>query len=568
MSNVASAPPPLPPKRRKGIALIPLNELAHQPLTKRDLLLLLPALILSLMLNGAFVGSVLLFSRPPQVAVAAAAQSNLQTTKFEPKKPGEELVDPNAEELPIGDPDIKADVKADLEPPLPEAPPILAPLKDPESQQGLGTGMEPGIQGLDGAGALGISGMPLVDKGYGFTGNGGAGPLGEGFGILDGKGGGKLTAGGHGLRQGDLNKLAPMLGATDESQRAVALGLKWLKMHQNPNGLWSFENYHRCHGKDCGCRVPIEDGNNIDFNDTAATALGLMPFLGAGHTHLKATPYRETVFSAIEALRRRMDKQGYFGGTMYGHGLATIALCEAYSLTKDPKLRDSAQRAVDFIAYAQNPRTGGWRYQPRTNGDTSVVGWQVMALESAAMADLKVNPQTLDLATKWLDACQVKVPSLNNPAAHRIAYQYMPGEYTSPALTAVGVLGREYLGWGPKHPDLISGCEYLIERPPPRLEEYLPGEKLELYYWYYATQALHHMSGDYFSRWNPRIRDLLVKTQEREGHKAGSWDPTIADYGNRGGRIYATSMAVLTLEVYYRYLPLYRRDFLMDAPKN
>lgn len=565
MSTAPTGQSAMLPKRKKGLALLPLNELAHQPLTKRDLWLLMPALLLSLLLNAAFVASVIFFTEPPARPASNGAQASTQTTKFEPKKPGDDLVDPNAEELPIGDPDIKADVKADPEPPLPEAPPIIAPLKDPDLQQGLGTGKEPGIQGMDGPGALGISGLPLVDKGYGYTGNTGAGPLGEGFGILEGKGGGKLTAGGHGLRQGDLNKLAPMLGATDESQRAVALGLKWLKMHQSPNGLWSFENYHR-HNKECNCRVGIEQ--DVDPNDTASTALGLLPFLGAGHSHQKATPYRETVFNGLEALRRRMDKQGYFGGTMYGHGLATIAFCEAYSLTKDPKLRETAQRAVDFIAIAQNPRTGGWRYQPRSTGDTSVVGWQIMALESAAIAELKVNQTALDMSIKWLDACQVKVPSLNDPAAKRIAYQYIPGEYTSPALTAVGVLNREYLGWGPKHPDLISGCEYLIERPPPRLEEYLPGEKLELYYWYYATQALHHMSGDYFSRWNPRIRELLVKTQEREGHRAGSWDPTIADYGNRGGRIYATSLAVLTLEVYYRYLPLYRRDFGKEAAKK
>lgn len=557
---------PLPPqsavgarKRRRGLALIPLNELANRPLTKRDLWLLMPALLLSLLLNGVFVASVLLFSEPPQSPPAASPQAKAQTTAFEPKKPGDDLVDPNAEELPIGEMEVKADVKADALPPEIEAPPILLPKPPPDMNEGLGKGPEAGIQGNDGPGALGLSGMPLVDKDYGYAGSGGAGPLGAGFGLAEGKGGGKFNAGGHGLRQGDLNKIANLMGGTDESQRAVALGLAWLKVHQSPSGLWSFDNYHK-HPKNCDCRVLVEEG--IEANDTAATALGLLPFLGAGHHHQKPTPYRETVFIGLEALRKRMDKQGYLGGTMYGHGIATLALCEAYSLTKDPKLRDAAQRAVDLIVFAQNDRSGGWRYEPRTGGDTSVVGWQVMALESAAMAELKVKPHTLDLCMKWLDSCQVKVDGLNDPNVKRVAYAYMPGEFTTPALTAAGLLNRQYLGWGPKHPDLISGCEYLMERLPPRLEEYLPGERLELYYWYYGTQVLHHMSGDYFSRWNPRVRELLVRTQEREGHKAGSWDPTIADHGRRGGRIYSTALAVLTLEVYYRYLPLYRRDFL------
>lgn len=550
-------------KRKRAVAWIPLNELAHQRLRRRDLWLLLPALLLSLLLNGLFVGSVLLFGGTPPAPATGGGRDNVQATAFEPKKPGDDLIDPDAEDLPIGGPEMKVDLKPDTPPPL-EAPPLHVPLPDAQ-QQGLGSGPEPGIQGNEGPGALGLSGLPLVDKGYGFTGSGGAGPMGEGFGLLQGKGGGKLTAGGHGLRHGDLNTLANQLGGNDASQRAVALGLKWLKMHQQPDGRWSFENYHR-HSRDCNCQVAIEQ--DIESNDTAATALGLLPFLGAGHTHRKPTIYRETVFNALEALRRRMDKQGYLGGTMYGHGLATLALCEAYSLTKDPKLRETAQRAVDFMVFAQNERSGGWRYEPRSNGDTSVVGWQVMALESAIMAELKVPPRTLDLCTKWLDSTQVLVDGLNDPAKKRVAYQYMPGEYTSPALTAAGLLSRQYLGWQPKNADLLSGCEYLMERLPPKLEDYLPGEKLELYYWYYGTQVLHHMSGDYFSRWNPRIRDLLVKTQELEGHKAGSWDPTISDYGNRGGRIYATSMAVLTLEVYYRYLPLYRRDFLKENKEN
>src|SRR5205823_4456771 len=101
----------------------------------------------------------------------------------------------------------------------------------------------------------------------------------------------------------------------------------------------------------------------------------------------------------------KQGRDGSFGGGMYAHGLAAIAMCEAYGMTSDPVLRGSAQRAIDFIRAAQSDN-GGWRYQPREGGDTSVVGWQVMALKSGQMAGLIVddsrNP-TLARASRWLD---------------------------------------------------------------------------------------------------------------------------------------------------------------------
>jgi hypothetical protein len=95
--------------------------------------------------------------------------------------------------------------------------------------------------------------------------------------------------------------------------------------------------------------------------------------------------------------------------------------------------------------------------------------------------------------------------------------------------------------------------------------ENLPPEKAaslgEAYYFYYATQVLHHMEGPEFDLWNSRMREHLIRTQETQGHKAGSWSPDGVDWGKAGGRLYATCMALITLEVYYRHLPLYRTVF-------
>ena len=56
---------------------------------------------------------------------------------------------------------------------------------------------------------------------------------------------------------------------------------------------------------------------------------------------------------------------------------------------------------------------------------------------------------------------------------------------------------------------------------------------------------------------------MLIETQSKEGCAAGSWDPnkpTKDQWGEPGGRLMMTSLSCLTLEVYYRYLPLYKLD--------
>ena len=121
-------------------------------------------------------------------------------------------------------------------------------------------------------------------------------------------------------------------------------------------------------------------------------------------------------------------------------------------------------------------------------------------------------------------------------------------------MTAAGLLTRQYLGWRKDEPDLLAGCEYLMQHLPPESGSNLGA----IYTYYYATQVLHHMEGPNFDRWNYRMREHLIRTQEKTGHKAGSWRAEGTDYGARAGRLYSTAMALMTLQVYYRHLPMYR----------
>ncbi len=228
---------------------------------------------------------------------------------------------------------------------------------------------------------------------------------------------------------------------------------------------------------------------------------------------------------------------------MYCHAIPAIALCEAYGMTKDPDLQGPAQRAVDFIVKAQTKALGGWRYQPRVDSDTSVVGWQVMALKSAQMAALNVPDETLDGARAWLD----RVAGHGN---ERGQFRYRPGEKFTSAMTAEGLLCRQYLGADRTHPQLQAGAAYLLKHLPRKGQE-------NSYYWYYGTQVMYHMQGRYWPQWNAALRDMLVQGQRKDGPLAGTWDPA-DQYEWQAGRIYATALRLLMLSVYYRHLPLYQ----------
>jgi hypothetical protein len=369
----------------------------------------------------------------------------------------------------------------------------------------------------------------------------GAGNL---VGFAGGMGGPRLLAGGFGGRSGATRQqMVQEGGGNTQSEAAVAAGLKWMAAHQAPDGHWSLDGFNQ-HGH-CNCT-----GFGTS-NDIAGTAFGLLPFLGAGQTHKgtgeKGSIYAKNVERGLSYLLGKQSREGDFGGGMYSHGLATIAVCEAYGLTSDPRLKTPAQHALNFIVGAQNGK-GGWDYGPRgPRTDTSVGGWQLMGLKSGQMAGLEVPTRAMSGAARWLDG--VKGDDVGS------GYGYDgPGE--TPTMTAVGLLCREYLGWGPRNPGLAKGVQKLLNWP--------PGNQPTMYYHYYATQVVHHIGGAAWEAWNPKMRDLLIAKQDKgdakHPHHKGSWSPAGDSLGSSGGRIMVSSLSLLTLEVYYRHLPLYRRE--------
>ena len=354
-------------------------------------------------------------------------------------------------------------------------------------------------------------------------------------------------------------------GGNEGTERAVEMGLDFFARTQFPDGHWSLH------------KLPVEagfddpEGLGTMSSDTAATGLALLSFLGAGNTHEKGK-YRGAVRHAVDWLVRNQKENGdlYTGGSQatwfYSHGIAAIALCEAYGMTGDPDLREPAQKAIDFLVNTQDPQRGGWRYTLNPSGvswetDTSVTGWQLMAMKSAQIAGLDVPEETLEKIAGWLDTAEA--PSamgqyIYNPNADDTAEQ-REGRLASKVMTAEAMLMRMYLGQATDDPQLIAGADHLMENLPAVGTE--SRSLRDCYYWYYATQAMFHLQGDHWTAWHDRLRPILVGGQEQSGSTAGSWHPKrpVRDkWGTAGGRHYVTAMNVLMLEVHYRYLPLFK----------
>ncbi len=339
-------------------------------------------------------------------------------------------------------------------------------------------------------------------------------------------------------------KLLRELGGNSASEAAVTEALKWLSLHQTRAGSWTFAHNLVCNN---ACGNGCEENRTEAYN--AATAMALLPFLGAGQTH-KSGDFQAVVRRGLQFLIRNGKPGTKSGlpvlnlaesdGNMYSHGLATIALSEAYAMTEDPTLAVPTQAALNYIVAAQC-RDGGWRYgfQDARGGDTSVVGWQVMALKSGYMGHLIVPPQTIQGSLLFLDKVQSKGGAW---------YGYdKPETRLRPATTAVGLLCRMYTGWDKNHPALQEGVQGLAKTGV---------IKGDIYYNYYAAQVLRQTGGPEWEKFNTELRDWLVASQAQEGGAKGSWYFP-SGHVSGAGRLCVTSFATMILEVYYRHMPLY-----------
>jgi hypothetical protein len=407
---------------------------------------------------------------------------------------------------------------------------------------------------------------------------------------------------------------AARFGGTRESEAAVELSLKWLATRQSVDGHWD--------ASDHGSGLVKTDAQGVDRDyagrdaDTGITALVTLSFLGAGYTHERGR-YALEVDRSLDWLIRQQAEDGNLCGEarhyarMYCHGMATYALAEAYGMQKeallgpivqpelvavgfntssdiaaltsasatalpmlafpffdslntvtahriasslrrvdDLRLRSALSRAVTFTLSQQDAVSGGWRYRTGQEGDVSMFGWQMMSLKSAEIAGVTIDNRVRRRMSSFLDSVnQGRFDGLYGYRKNTLTGR-RSSEPVTPVMTAEALFCHQMLGYSPTSDASRESIGYLLQNMP-RLSE------LNYYYWYYGTLAMYQYGGRPWDDWNAVVRDSLISLQRQDGVAAGSWDPN-DPWGRYGGRLYSTALATLTLEVYYRLLPLYR----------
>ncbi len=291
-----------------------------------------------------------------------------------------------------------------------------------------------------------------------------------------------------------------------QAERAIDRGLQYLAANQKADGSWG---------------------------GPGPTALALMAFMVKGYFPDPDRPDRYGVHldRAVQNLiSKSREHGGYFGGNMYHHALATLALAEAWGMSQRDEIRLALKAAVEVTLRAQDRRTGGWRYQPMpVDHDTSVTAMVVVSLAAANEAGILVPGEVMDRAMAYLIERQ----------ADDGGFSYRGGNESAFPRSAACVLALQ-LGGERDSEAVQRGLRYMLEAEP----EVAFGQRYFSYAQYYAAQAMYQAGEAPYRVWQPRIEQLLVQSQRDNGSWGGPVD---------------TAMAILVLGVPYRYLPIYQR---------
>ena len=318
------------------------------------------------------------------------------------------------------------------------------------------------------------------------------------------------------------------------TQASLDAALKWLAEHQMFNNGWSFQ-----HGTNNN-HVSSVNQPGTEPSTTGATGLALLCFLHAGHTHRTGT-YSRNVQRGLQYLAFQgqynpatgADLRGReTGSTMYSHAIAAWAMCEAYGRTKDNTLATPTQQALDFIINAQDSQGGGWRYAPAQAGDTSVTGWQFLALDAARNATLTIPQATWEKSRTFLNSTQT------GGGSH---YGYLsPG--TRSTTSAIGLNCRMCLGWNRSFNPLNTGIQSLVRQG---------YSSTDIYHNFWVTQALSRYGGKEWEDWRTKAAAELIASQVQTGgpsFELGSWTPVgTYETSTKGGRLCQTALSALML---------------------
>jgi hypothetical protein len=407
---------------------------------------------------------------------------------------------------------------------------------------------------------------------------------GKGAFMAIGAGGG--SAGMFGSRSGGGKRRAVGKGGGSKgSESAVDAALRWFKKHQSSNGMWNAQDYYKNCKEDPKCEPGGYEGQDPENVNMAMTGYAILAFLGAGYDHKTPNKFKSTVLKGVDFLLAAQKPDGAFSDRNYEHPVAAMALAEAYAMTSDPKLRGPAQKAIDVIVARQNKDPGadvaynglGWDYAgPKDRNDTSVSGWNVMALKSAYAGGLSVGSSMEGckkfLEKSWKDGNTQKPWCADtaklDPYRDISRYPYVwttgtgaieisdwdaagakPTDPWTHDMAPVGMVLAVFLGHRSGDPMLETLSNYIMQYQLPKTYP------TNTYYMYYSTLGIFQVGGDKWKVWNGQVRDMVVNAQRKgDGCLDGSWDWEGTQFhGHKIGRVLSTAYNTLCLEVYYRY---------------
>ncbi|MCY3017851.1 MAG: VIT and VWA domain-containing protein, partial [Planctomycetota bacterium] len=289
-------------------------------------------------------------------------------------------------------------------------------------------------------------------------------------------------------------------GGSRATESGVDYSLRWLSYAQHQNGRWG--------------------GAGVE-----ETSLSLLALLGAGHTE-KVGEYKETVRRAVAWLRSVQDANGRIGSNTYEHALGTLALSEAAGMANMPETRAAAQKATEFLgslqagggtARAAGGAGAGWAYAfNKAAGDTGhplVTAFAVLALKSAKVAGLHVEPAVFDGAIRYLDLVQADdgaVGAAGKPKGSEIHLLHTAG---------LGV-ARQCLGYPKEDARVAGAADHLL-----RMVVGKPMERDGLFVRYFGTLLVFQFGGEPWRKWNEWHKAERIEHQVRTGDLAGSWAP-------------------------------------------
>ena len=318
-------------------------------------------------------------------------------------------------------------------------------------------------------------------------------------------------------------------GGKDMTEAAIMKGLNWLKSVQDEDGGW-------------GNKDKDDQGNPKKTDRNAMTGMALLAYLG--HCELQDSPtFGPTVQKGIDFLTSTPPDPAINGGSgSYSHPIRAYALCEAYTMTKIPKLKEYAKRASEHVIKGQN-ESGGWAYGygkgPVAHTDLSVTGWNIQALKAAALTGIPIDglDESMDKAIAYTKRCQDKSGK----------FAYKEGSGGKASLTGTGVLCLQI--WkNANSKEAQLGLDWIIAN---QKKEW---KQINVYEWYYHAQACFQATGvsggsKYWRAWNKDFQQIVCGAQASDGH----WPHGYHYHGDT--EIYRTTMTILMLEVYYRYMP-------------